>query len=407
MLLLQNPSTLSREEFWLREAYTNIVSNLLKYATDPSSNIDPFAAKFMGLEAIENNKDEYRAFMEVTSYFWGSKGGRGALIEKIVAAAAGITAANGIRLSKIPEWMASVKGIKDVKEWKVTGSDPKLKFDLLNVIDDRLVFLEIKNRVDSGGTAAREEALAKKFLKLAEMIQNGVSVYVGDGVDMDIAQAFLGLGIKRLEMHAGFLFNVKGDEATIEDDRSNGFYTQSKRLLEEYFRRHNNRFSIKITYDPSTQRLTFEKDGLVVLVDLLYGSNVTRTFTHEQLDLPKVMNKVFRRKWDDIWLSVKMAISQRTLLLRDGNNIINEISRALTEKAGPDFIANYDKFVATPDDVQSLMECVRIIKQKINQSKRPASSSTADATDGDIADCVYAYAGAHNQYKKFKSSVKV
>lgn len=39
----------------------------------------------------------------------------------------------------------------------------RLKFDLLNVIDDRLVFLEIKNRVDSGGTAAREEALAKNI----------------------------------------------------------------------------------------------------------------------------------------------------------------------------------------------------------------------------------------------------
>jgi hypothetical protein len=75
MLLLQNPSTLNREESWLREAYANIVSNLLEYATDPSSNIDPFASKFIGLEAVENNKEEYRAFMEVTSYFWSSKGG--------------------------------------------------------------------------------------------------------------------------------------------------------------------------------------------------------------------------------------------------------------------------------------------------------------------------------------------
>jgi hypothetical protein len=111
MLLLQNPSTLNREETWLREAYANIVSNLLEYATDPSSNIDPFAAKFMGIEAVENNREEYRAFMEVTSYFWGSKGGRGALIEKIMAAAAGTTAANGILLSKIPTWIASIKGI--------------------------------------------------------------------------------------------------------------------------------------------------------------------------------------------------------------------------------------------------------------------------------------------------------
>lgn len=399
MLLLQNPSTLSREESWLREAYANIVSNLLEYATDPSSNIDPFASNFMGLEAVEKNKEEYRAFMEVTSYFWSSKGGRGALIEKILAEAAGVTAANGIPISKIPVWIAKIKGNTETKEWKVTGSAPKLKFDLLNVIGDRLVFLEIKNRVDSGGTAAREEALAKKYLKLAEAIQHGTPVYIGDGVDMDIAQAFLGLGIKRLEMHAGFLYNPNGDEATIADDRSEGFYGRSKGLLEDYFKRQNNRYSVRLTYDANDQKLSFEKDGLVVIIDLLYGSDVTKNFTHERLNLGNVMNKVFRNKWDDIWLSVKMAISQRTLLLTEGNNIISEIKRSLTKNADPSFTAYYDKFVANPEDVKSLIECVQIIKQKIR-----LSSATAD---GDIADCVYAYAGAHYPYKKLKSSVKV
>lgn len=330
------------------------------------------------------------------------------MLEKVVASAGGSTAANGIRLSKIPEWIASVKGNAEVKEWKVTGSDPKLKFDLLNVIDDRLVFLEIKNRVDSGGTAAREEALAKKFLKISEMIQNGASVYVGDDVEMDIAQAFLGLGIKNVEMHAGFLFNVNGNEATIEDDRTKGFYTQSKRLLEDYFKRHNNRFSVKLLYDANSQRLSFEKDGLSVVVDLLYGSNVTRNFTHERLDLGKVLDKVFRRKWDDIWLSVNLAIYQRTLLLKYGNNIINEIKQALSGKGGSDFITNYNKFLTKPEDVQSLGECVRIIREKGNSSKRPGlSSSKADIIGADIADCIYAYAAAYNSYKKVKSLTKV
>jgi hypothetical protein len=59
LLLLQNPSTLNSEETWLRKAYSNIVSNLLGYAIDPSSSIDPFAAKFMGIEAVEDNNEEY------------------------------------------------------------------------------------------------------------------------------------------------------------------------------------------------------------------------------------------------------------------------------------------------------------------------------------------------------------
>jgi hypothetical protein len=107
---------------------------------------------------------------------------------------------------------------------------------------------------------------------------------------------------------------------------------------------------------------------------------------------------VFRKKWDDIWLSVKMAISQRTLLLRNGNNIINEIDRSLTRKADPTFRAHYEKFLVNPEDVKGLSECVRVIRQKIG------STITAD---GDIADCVYTYAGAHYPYKRFKSNVKV
>ncbi|WP_337863308.1 hypothetical protein [Nitrososphaera sp.] len=394
---------MSREESWLREAYANIVSNLTAFATDPASTFDSFSANFMGLDSIESGKYRYRALMEVTSYFWGSKGGRGALLEKVLASAGGATAVNGMRLSKIPEWIASIKGSAEIKEWKVTGSDPKLKFDLLNVIGNRLVFLEIKNRVDSGGTAAREESLAKKFLKLAEMIQNGVPVYIGDGVEMDIAQALLGLGIKRLEMHTGFLFSVDGKEATIDDDKSKGFYTQSKRLMEEYYRKHNNRFSVKLTYDANTQQLSFEKDGLSVIIDLLYGNDVTKNFTHERAALVNVLDKVFRKKWDDIWLSVDLAISQRSLLLETGSNIINEIRLVLSEKPNSNFVANYGKFTATPDDIQSLEACIRIIRHRMDLQKRNSVPKT-DMRDQEIADCIYVYAASNSHYKKVKSS---
>ncbi|HEY8139788.1 MAG TPA: hypothetical protein VIE86_01755, partial [Nitrososphaera sp.] len=69
---MQAPSSLTEEETWLRKAYQNIVLNLLEFAISPSTSFDPFSAKFMGLDSIEQKKYEYRAFMEVTSYFWGS-----------------------------------------------------------------------------------------------------------------------------------------------------------------------------------------------------------------------------------------------------------------------------------------------------------------------------------------------
>ncbi|MCI0558123.1 MAG: hypothetical protein MN733_06480, partial [Nitrososphaera sp.] len=330
MLLLQSPSLLTIEETWLRKAYLNIVTKLAEFAVNPSESFDPFSAKFMGLDSIELNKYEYRAFMEVTSYFWGSKGGRGALLEKVIAAAGGTTAANGMLLSQIPQWIGNIRNSKNVKEWKVTGSAPKLKFDLLNVIGSRLVFLEIKNRVDSGGTAAREEALAKKFLALCKAIQNEEKVYVGDGVEMDIAQAFLALGIKKVEMHTGFLFSVDGSEATLDSDKSKGFFGQSRKLLEDYYKAQNHRFSVKLTYDEAFQRLSFEKDGLVVVLDLLYGSDVTREYTPDRADLQSVLRKVFARRWDDVWLALNVAISERALLLQYANNHMIQIREMLT-----------------------------------------------------------------------------
>jgi hypothetical protein len=376
----------------------------MEYASLPGDKFDPFSANFMGLNSAANNHS-YRAIMEVTSYFWGSKGGRGALLEKVLASAGGDSAANGINLSNIPKLISQVKNITSDSEWRTTGTAPKLKFDLLNIIDDRLVFLEIKNRVDSGGTAAREEALAKKYLKLAELIQNSVSVYVHDDVEMDFAQAFLSLGIKKLEMHAGFLFNVNGSEASIEDDKSQGFYTQSKRLLEDYFKRHNNRFSVKLKYDAHSQRLSFEKDGLSVVIDLVYGSEVTRHFTRQGLGLQSVLDRVFRRKWDDVWLALESAISQRALLLRTGNSIINELRRYLEEGTDSNFVRNYEILASNPEDTESIEVCINLLKKSAFYQTH-ANSAIGVLKDEALADCLYFYAASHNSYKKNKSFAK-
>jgi hypothetical protein len=66
-----------------------------------------------------------------------------------------------------------------------------------------------------------------KYLTLCKVIQDGEKVYVGDDLEMDMAQSLLSLGIKKVEMHAGFLFGVDGKEATIESDRTKGFFAQS------------------------------------------------------------------------------------------------------------------------------------------------------------------------------------
>jgi len=406
MLLLQNPSTLAKEESWLRDAYANIVLNLMQFALSAPSVFDPFSSKYYGLESVQYNKHEYQAFLEVTSYFWASKGGRGALLEKVIAVESGTNSANGVSLTQIPELIQSAKGIKELSRWRLWGTAPRLKFDLVNIIDNKIVFLEIKNRVDSGGTAAREEALAKKFLTLCRIIQNGEKIFVkNDTHETDVAQMLLGFGIKALEMHTGFLFNIDGNEATIDSDKSHGFYGASRQLLTTYHLKENHRFSVNLNYDESLQKLSFEKDGLAVSVDLLYGSDVTRRFTKDQLILGTVLGNVFTRKWDDIWLSLNLAIAQRALLLEYGTNHIKEIKNIKEkETSNSEFEIYYKKFISDQEDMQSLSECVRIVKEKPNVRRLPIpSSSVADTLDTQLADCIYAYA-AYTSHKKIRSS---
>lgn len=96
----------------------------------------------------------------------------------------------------------------------------RLKFDLVNIIDDRLIPLELKNRVDSGGTGAREEALSKKFFAICKTIESNEKAFVYRGRGYDFAELLAILGITEVEMLWGLLFNINGKEVTINADRS-------------------------------------------------------------------------------------------------------------------------------------------------------------------------------------------
>src|SRR5919198_812125 len=101
MLTLQNGSSLTKEQIWLRRAYANIVYRLIESTITSSSEFDPFVSKFMGIESVEYEKYQYQALLETTSYFWASKGGRGSLLEKIIALLGNKYSTSAITLFKI------------------------------------------------------------------------------------------------------------------------------------------------------------------------------------------------------------------------------------------------------------------------------------------------------------------
>jgi radical SAM superfamily enzyme YgiQ (UPF0313 family) len=69
------------------------------------------------------------------------------------------------------------------------------------------------------------------------------------------------------------------------------------------------------TLDENNLRLYFRKGKLLISVGMIYGNEVISRFTGKQLSLEIIMEKVFSKLWDDIWLVFNLAIPQRAMLL--------------------------------------------------------------------------------------------
>ena len=58
---------------------------------------------------------------------------------------------------------------------------------------------------------------------------------------------------------------------------------------------------------------------------MLYGDKVIQTFSAKEYHLSKLLENLFSKPWDDIWLVFNIAISQGSMLLRNKNNHILQI----------------------------------------------------------------------------------
>jgi hypothetical protein len=177
----------------------------------------------------------------------------------------------------------------------------------------------------------------------------------------------------------GFLFDIHGKEATVEADRLHGFYSSSKTHMKNYANEPH--LDINIDFDQSKLRLCFKKRSLLVSVEMLYGNDVIRKFSSQKYHLNNLMEKVFSKSWDDVWLTFKVAISQRETLLTGRKNYITQINE-LKEK-DEYFNVIFDKFCSHSLDINILTELVQYVLRKLNLTE-PSGSR--------ISDCLYAFA---------------
>ena len=398
LLTLENDSSLSKEELWLKDAYANIVSNLIRYTIIPPVSskfdpfipkFDPFISKFNGIDYMKYNPLHYQALLEVSSYFFASKGGRGVLIEKIIASK-GSYSSYGIKFSDIISMiMAKNKSSIEVdqfkSQWKMKKDNIKnLKFDLVNIIDDAVIILELKNRIDSGGVDARHGSLDKKFFLLGRLIENEEKIFNYDGRDYSFPEMLSLFGIKKVDMYLGLLYNTEGQEATVNDDRyGHGFYSSSKTAMEGYVNEPHGSTDISFNRD-NRLSISIVKEGFSASINMVYGSEVIRKFTGKQEPLTTIMDKVFSSPWDDIWLALHVAISQRALLLENKKNHISEIM-TLKENS-KEFQALFNSFCDNSLDREMVQKIVSFVQDRINFSNLP----TAAIWEVRLADCIYA-----------------
>lgn len=184
MLCIKKKETLDIGHLLLYEPYKNILSNFMELATKKEAkDFVPVAKVYHGLlSAPPEIRDYYEALLGVTSYYQASKGGRGRYIEKKLASSFNFCSLD-IKLSQIPFWLThptihkkkriftqqglstSEKTLIRTFYWDWIGNNDE-ETDIGSVIKNEktMVLMEIKNRVDSGGTAAgREIWTSQKF----------------------------------------------------------------------------------------------------------------------------------------------------------------------------------------------------------------------------------------------------
>lgn len=314
-----------------------------------------------------------------------------------------------VKLSQIPFWLTypaihKKKGIFTLQG--LSASEKKLirRFywdwigekdegtDLGSVIKNEkvMVLMEIKNRVDSGGTAARREIwTSQKFGIILDHLIQDKKIYrkheSGEVKDFTFAEMLLHFDIHNLEMHIGILFDITDSSASIDTDKRNGFYSSSKEgfnyLLNKM--RKSKKFDVIDVDDEKLQvEARHKPSGIIVKCGALYGDEVTERLFRQRIPVSDLL----LLRYDDIWLSQLITISERANLLKHNKNYIT-ILRSLLMK---DWNVRklYDEFISCEGSEKTLDNLVRYIIKKHDDKFPSELCSPSVKKDEYLADII-------------------
>ncbi|HPC36695.1 MAG TPA: hypothetical protein P5268_07235 [Candidatus Marinimicrobia bacterium] len=323
----------------------------------------------------------------VTSYYRNSQCGKGKYIEKTIASSFEKCSLN-IELSSWPLWFEypSLHKRKGIFTQQGLSNEEKIKIrtlpwdwigkndvntDVGCILNDEksLVLVELKNRVDSGGTAGRREIwTSEKFGFYIDYLINNNKIFRKDNKEFSLAEFLEIHGINTLEIYIGVLFGVGDFPASIEEDRVHGFYSSSKQGFEHLLSNISEAKNIKIVNSDSenlNMELQLSYSKLKVKIGAIYGNEITFKLFRKNFPVTDLL----LLKYDDIWLSLLKTIDERAVLLKQNKNLSTSFQKLL--KADGTLRSIYNSMVisecAEKDLINIVNYCLTKYSNDINE----------------------------------------
>ena len=384
ILCAKQKEKLDLGELLLYEPYKNILQNFVDLATrKEAKDFDPVAKVYDGLLSVPPGmKGYYEALLGVTSYYQHSQGGRGRYIEKKIASAFESCSLD-IKLSELPLWLEAPvlhkkKGIftlnglnaeekRKIRQtpWDWVGDrDESTDVGSLLRKERTVVLVEIKNRVDSGGSAARREIwTSQKFGIVVDYLLKNEKVYKKNDKRFSLSTLLKFFNFDTLELYIGVLFD-KGDRpATIQADKKNGFYSSSKEGF-AYLRNKIRAYKKIEILDEDLKNLKIHvllPNSLKLKVGALYGDDVTLRLFRKRLPVSDLL----LLKYDDIWLSQLIAIDERSFLLKYNKNF-SIIFKGLL-KRDRKLRMKYDRLITSECEKKELIQIIKCLLSRYSK----------------------------------------
>ena len=347
ILTIKDPKNLSTSDYFLYHPYKNIVENLYKLSINKNEGKFDFIYKeFNGINNADNQK-YYESFLSVTSYFQASKGGRGKYIEKKLSAVDENCCLDN-KISDLPKLLL----FKDImRKSKLFGKQSlsqkekeKLRLcawdfianndetsDLCYIKNNTLSFLELKNRIDSGGTAARREIFDNKFTQILSYFLEEKKVFKHEKTKYKLLDFYKHFKINKIRISLGILFDTEGEYATKESDSRFGFYSSSRECfnrLSASLKKNKNVVIEKLDNKKLFLSLKLNKN-FTIEISSVYGNEIATYLYQREVNL----NNLIKNKYDDIWLFQLLAIDERANLLRYNDNIILNLKKHINSNS--------------------------------------------------------------------------